>query len=340
MTGLNDARLDIVVGRDGGQGGKRVAGIYSQRGVGITAPGVEVDIPGGGGDPFPPDGMAPGVVHVLGLVGFLGGVGVIAGDFGRAVGEGDDNRVGKLVVGGHAGRAVEVLRAGDIVRGDGVDVTDPAVHDRGDGLGILIRMVQAEGVAQLVDGDPLEIHEPGAFGAAVGIPGPFGVKGHIGFGALVAEEPGGGDGERGVAESLAENIGGKDDFIDLVVVGRGVHGRTLRQELHVAEQGIPSFSGGLHGAVVIGAINQRLAGAEHDPQSDQTRVPFDRQAGFVVLDIGITPRRRRREQCEQEGKGDFHGVNWHSPGWRGPRPRGPSGKKWPRSWDQPWGFAS
>ena len=64
-----------------------------------------------------------------------------------------------------------------------IEVADGAVHDRGDSLGGdgLIRMVEAEDVAELVDEDTAQI-EGGAAVPAVGTPTLGGVHEHVGLG--------------------------------------------------------------------------------------------------------------------------------------------------------------
>ena len=106
-----------------------------------------------------------------------------------------------------------------------------------------------------MDGDALQVDDPSAFHAAVGVPRIFCVKDNIGLGAAIAAVPCGGDRQRGIAESFAKNISGKGHFIYAITVS-GLSGRReLGVEFKITEHGVPGFRSDLRAGIIVAAVD-------------------------------------------------------------------------------------
>ncbi|MEJ1971561.1 MAG: hypothetical protein WDM96_03335 [Lacunisphaera sp.] len=191
----------------------------------------------------------------------------------------------------------------DVVVGQFVDAVDAAVHDGADGLAGLVRVIQAEGVAQLVQDDPPDVEHVVPEGAAVGVPSQAALEEGIGLGSFVAAAVAGGDRQRGVAKILAVNRGGKRQLVARIVVGRRAGGLRGGLKLGGADPAVPIGEGGEGAGVVVRAVAQRLVAAQHDYDGHGTRRPLDGQAGVVIQDEREAPA-DRADRAPDQGRQD------------------------------------
>ena len=237
--GINRERDGVAVHRFVGRGGGEevAAGVAELGEIEIEARGVvdgeeRLERGGTGGRKIPGVVVESGAEH-RGRVVYGDGEACGAGDVdGRGRGLGGDDRT-------YDRGAIEGGGPGAIVGGEGIEVTDGAVHDRGDSLGGdgLIRMVEAEDVAEFVNEDTAQI-EGGAAVPAVGIPTLGGVHEHVGLGFPKCRGRKR-DRERAVVEWIAVNGGRKEDVIDAVTERGGGDGALGRGELDPGQMGVP-----------------------------------------------------------------------------------------------------